>query len=176
MPAFQTKHKSMEMEIELADRFEEAVENTTQHIIITDPDGVILYANAAVEKTTGYPPEEVMGSTPALWGKQMPKEVFEELWQTIKGEKKSYQGELVNKRKDGTLYHVFANISPVLDRSGNVKFFIGMETDITKQKEFEKLLLREKDSLEKMNKFMVERELKMAELKKEIERLKQSPE
>lgn len=161
------------MELELADRFEEAVENTTQHIIITDPEGVILYANSAVEQTTGYPPEEVMGNTPALWGKQMPKEVFEELWNTIKVEKKSYQGELINKRKDGTLYHVFANISPVLDANRNIKFFIGMETDISKQKEFEKLLLKEKDSLEKMNKFMVDREIKMYELKKENDRLRQ---
>src|SRR3990167_6895163 len=102
-------------EIELADRFEEAVENTTQHIIITDPDGVIVYANAAVEKTTGYPPEEVMGNTPALWGRQMPREVFDNLWHTIK----------------------------------------------------------EKKSLEKMNKFMVDRELRMAELKKENDRLRE---
>jgi len=161
------------MESEITDRFEEAVANTTQHIIITDPDGVIIYANGAVEKTTGYPPEEVIGATPALWGRQMPREVFDELWRTIKVEKKSFQGELVNKRKDGTLYHVFANISPVLDSYNEVKFFIGMETDISKQKEFEKLLLKEKDSLEKMNKFMVDRELKMAQLKKENLRLKQ---
>ena len=162
------------MDTEISDRFEQAVENTTQHIIITDPDGVILYANAAVEQTTGYPPEEVIGNTPALWGRQMPREVFDELWRTIKVEKKSFQGELINKRKDGRLYHVFANISPVVDSEGTVKFFIGMETDITKQKEFEKLLLKEKDSLEKMNKFMVDRELKMAEMKREIARLKQS--
>ena len=73
------------MDTEISDRFEQAVENTTQHIIITDPEGVIIYANSAVEQTTGYPPEEVIGATPALWGRQMPREVFDELWRTIYG-------------------------------------------------------------------------------------------
>lgn len=152
-------------------QFQEVVEKTTQHIIITDANGIIVYANAAVQETTGYTPEEVIGNTPALWGRQMPREAYDDLWRTIKDEKKSFTGELVNKRKNGELYTVFANISPIIDSSGNVEFFIGMETDISKQKEFETLLLKEKDSLEKINRFMVNRELKMVELKGEVTRL-----
>lgn len=156
--------------------FQEAVENTTQHIIITDSEGVILYANPAVEKTTGYPAAEVIGNKPSLWGKQMPQEFYSDLWRTIKQEKKSFAGEIQNKRKNGDIYTVFANISPIIDSAGNINFFIGMETDISKQKEFEKLLVHEKESLEKINKLMIGRELKMVELKKEIAHLKDLPE
>lgn len=129
-------------------KYQQAIQNTSQHIIITDIDGVVIYANPAVERTTGYSPAEVIGNKPSLWGRQMPQEFYVDLWRTIKVEKKSFVGELKNKRKSGEIYTVFANISPVLNSAGEVIFFIGLETDISKEKEFERLLVQEKENVE----------------------------
>src|SRR5437879_3875381 len=75
------------------------------HVIITDADGSILYANNAVEKNTGFSKEEVLGKNPGdLWGGHMPKEMYEKMWKTIKIEKQPFVAEVQNKRKDGTQY------------------------------------------------------------------------
>jgi len=108
------------------------------HVIITDENGNILYANQAVKKQTGYDPKEIFGKNPAdLWGGHMPKEVYEEMWRTIKEEKKAYVGEVRNVRKDGTEYWQEAHISPVLDKHNTVQFFIGIEPNISEKKERE---------------------------------------
>lgn len=52
-------------------RFFLAVEWAADHIVMTDAKGVIVYANHAAEKMTGYTREDMNGKTPALWGKQM---------------------------------------------------------------------------------------------------------
>lgn len=146
-------------------KFQSAVENTSQHVIITDLEGVIIYANPAVTQTTGYSPAEMIGKKPSLWGRQMPQEFYSDMWRTIKEEKKTFTGELQNKRKNGDVYTVFANISPVLNAQGEVKFFVGLETDISKQKEFDQLLQHEKESVERK---VIER---TQELKEEKARL-----
>lgn len=146
-------------------KFQSAVENTSQHVIITDLEGVIIYANPAVTQTTGYSPAEIVGKKPSLWGRQMSQEFYSDMWHTIKVEKKTFLGELRNKRKNGDIYTVFANISPVLNAQGEVKFFVGLETDISKQKEFDRLLQEEKESVERK---VVER---TQELKEEKARL-----
>lgn len=106
------------------------------HIIFTDPEGTILYANKAVEKITGYSPKEVIGSNPRLWGKQMTKSFYRKLWQTIKHKKKLFTAEITNKRKNGELYIADTRIAPVLDEKNvNLLGFVGIEWDITKEKE-----------------------------------------
>lgn len=143
-----------------------ALENASNHIIITDPEGKILYANKAVETLTGYSRSETLGSTPRLWGGQMPLDFYQKMWKTIKEEKKVFESEITNKRKNGELYIAQTTISPIIDdRSEGLMGFVGIEVDITKKKKDEEEVL-------KMNDLMVGRELKMVELKKEIESLK----
>lgn len=131
-------------EQELIKRMEElqqfrlAVDNASDHIIITDPDAKILYANKGVSKITGYSKEELIGSTPALWGGQMPKAFYENMWRTIKVEKKSFVGELTNKRKDGQLYEAEFSVSPILNDAGEIIYFVGVERDVTTAKKIEK--------------------------------------
>lgn len=111
----------------------------SDHVVITDTDSHILYANKAVENKTGYSHDEIIGKRPGdLWGGAMPKEFYEKMWQTIKMEKKPFVGEVQNKKKDGTVFWQELHITPVLDASGEVKFFIGIEPDITDKKEKEK--------------------------------------
>lgn len=119
-------------------KFKMAVESSDNHIIITDPDGKIIYANKAAEIVTGYPRSEMIGQRPSLWGNQMDKKFYENMWRVIKGEKKTFSGEIDNKRKDGIKYAADVHISPVLDQNGDVKFFVGIERDITKEKQLDK--------------------------------------
>lgn len=110
-------------------------ESLGDHVIITDPDGVILFANSAVEKNTGFFQQEIIGKNPAdLWGGHMSKEFYERMWHTIKIEKLPFVGEVKNRRKNGTEYWQELHISPILDESGNIRFFIGIEPDITDRK------------------------------------------
>jgi PAS domain S-box-containing protein len=107
--------------------------------VITDPDGNILYANAAAEKNTGYTRQEMYGNNPAdLWGGHMSLDFYQDFWKTIKTDKKPFTGEMHNRRKDGTMYWQEIYISPILDDGGNVRFFIAIEPDVTERKEREK--------------------------------------
>jgi len=123
------------------EKFRLAVENASDQIVITDNNGNILYINPGTEKITGFLAREVMGKkcgSKDNWGGLMDKDFYKNLWHTIKTEKKSFSGEFTNKRKDGTSYITMTNISPILDNKGNVVFFVGIERDITKEKEIDK--------------------------------------
>lgn len=104
-------------------------------VIITDEHANILYANKATEQHTGFPLKDVLGKNPAdLWGGNMDKDFYKNMWHTIKNEKKPFQGEVRNKKSDKTEYWQELLISPVLDPKGNVKLFVGIEPDITTRK------------------------------------------
>lgn len=108
------------------------------HIVITDENANVLYANKAVEQNTGFSQQEIIGKNPAdLWGGKMPKKFYEDMWRTIKIEKKAFTGEIQNIRKDGTPYWQELLVTPVLNELGEVKFFIGMEPNITEKKKRE---------------------------------------
>lgn len=119
-------------------QFKRAVDDASDHIIITDPDAKIIYANRGAERTTGYSVKEMVGKTPALWGKQMPKEFYERMWHTIKIEKKSFVGKVKNRRKNGENYLSEFSISPILNDKEDIIFFVGVERDITKAEEVDR--------------------------------------
>ncbi|MDD5025911.1 MAG: ATP-binding protein [Candidatus Peribacteraceae bacterium] len=119
-------------------KFQLAVKYASNHIIITDPDGKILYTNPSTERITGYTRTEIIGQTARIWGGRMPPEYYRRLWQIIKKERKPFDGELTNRRKDGTEYEAVVHISPILDRSGQLYGFVGIEEDITQQKVLER--------------------------------------
>ncbi|OGE73796.1 MAG: hypothetical protein A3I07_02230 [Candidatus Doudnabacteria bacterium RIFCSPLOWO2_02_FULL_42_9] len=108
------------------------------HVIITDPNGHILYANDAVEKNTGFSRSEILGKTPGqLWGGLMPKEFYEKMWHKIKIEKQFFVADVQNLRKDQTKYWQRLHITPILNAAGEVVYFLGIEPNITKWKEAE---------------------------------------
>lgn len=102
--------------------------DTKEQIVVTDPTGVILFANGLTEVITGYTLGEIIGKTPSLWGGLMPKEFYSNMWHQIKNEKKSISVELTNRRKNGEKYVANLTISPVLNTEGEIKFFIGIES------------------------------------------------
>lgn len=97
-------------------------------LVITDPDGKILYVNKAVEDAKGYSNDEAVGKKPSeLWGGHMSKEYYEEMWRTIREEKKTFKKIMRNKKKSGHMYEVELSISPILDHENNIIFYIAVE-------------------------------------------------
>jgi PAS domain S-box-containing protein len=114
-------------------------DSVEDHVTITDDDGVILYVNRAAEQHTGYDCSEMIGKTPGeLWGNNMDKDFYENMWRTIKVDKKLFVGRIQNTRKDGTKYYADWRIYPVVDSVGKISCFIGLSTDITAKVEEEK--------------------------------------
>jgi len=119
-------------------KFELATESASDQIVITDPDGIILYANPAVERISGFSVTKILGKKAGsenLWGGRMGSVFYKKFWDTIKKRKESFKGTFENKRKDGTKYYAQATVSPILDENDGIQFFISIERDITKEKE-----------------------------------------
>lgn len=124
------------------EKFKLAVNEASDHVIITDSEGIILYANKAVEKITGFSNLEVIGKKAGngeLWGGLMDKVFYKKLWKTIKIDKKNFTSEVNNKRKNGEKYVVMSTITPIIDEKGGVQFFVGIERDITHEKEVDRM-------------------------------------
>jgi diguanylate cyclase (GGDEF)-like protein/PAS domain S-box-containing protein len=108
--------------------------------VITDPNGIIEYVSPIVEKITGYRPEEVIGKTPSLFKSgRTDRKLYRELWSAIK-EKRAWQGELENRRKNGEYYWESISIAPVLNQQGELVAFVGISMDISERKQMEQQL------------------------------------
>lgn len=116
-----------------------AVEQSSSTVVITDNEGLIEYVNPGFTKITGYTSEEVIGkSTRILKSGKTDPEVYKRLWNTIKSGKE-WQGELLNKRKNGEYFWELVTISPIKDKDNNITNFIAVKEDITERKKSEKL-------------------------------------
>ena len=111
-----------------------AVEQNPVSVIITNTDGAIEYVNPAFTRQTGYLPEEVIGQNPRILksGTTSP-EVYKQLWKTIMLGK-VWQGEFLNRKKNGDLYWGAASIFPIRNHIDAVTNFIGIVEDVTKHK------------------------------------------
>ncbi len=123
-----TKRKMAEAERE---RLMTAIEQAGEAVLIADTDSCIRYVNPAFARITGYAAEEVIGENPRILKSGEHDRVFyENLWATITSGK-TWQGSIVNKRKDGTLYNEAATISPVRDEAGTIVSYVAVKRDIT---------------------------------------------
>jgi PAS domain S-box-containing protein len=110
----------------------------------TDTRGIITYANKKFCEVSQYSLDELIGKPHnIIRHPDMPKSAFKELWDTIKAGK-IWQGEVKNRRKDGSHYWVYATVGPLLDADGYPYRYISMRIDITKQKDLEEALRRER--------------------------------
>ncbi|MDW8134975.1 MAG: PAS domain S-box protein [Bacteroidia bacterium] len=135
------------LERELRDR--KAILDRFAIVSETDTRGVITYANSKFCEVSGYSVEELVGKPHnIIRHPDMPKEAFKHLWDTIKAGK-IWQGEVKNRRKDGSAYWVLATVGPLLDSEGFPYRYISMRIDITALKELEAQLQHEKSVLEK---------------------------
>jgi len=121
-------------------KFETLLNQTSAAIVITDIHGSIDYVNPGFEKITGYSAEEARGQNPRILKSGRQDEAFYEgLWGTITSSR-TWHGQFVNKRKDGSLYHEDAIIFPIKNTNGTIINFAAIKQDITKQVHLEKQL------------------------------------
>ncbi len=112
-----------------------AIEQAGEMIMITDPAGTICYVNPAFARVTGYSREETIGKTPRiLKSGEQDDQHYRTLWATITSGS-SWEGRMVNRRKDGTLYTEEATISPVFDQAGRIVNYVSVKRDITEHLE-----------------------------------------
>lgn len=99
----------------------------------TNPEGIITYVNDKFCTINGYTQNELLGkSHNIIHHTDMPKEVFRDLWHTVKILKQPWLGDVKNKKKDGSAYWAKTFIKPILDANKEVIEFIAIRTDITK--------------------------------------------
>jgi len=133
--------KQLEKQAGDLEKFRMAVDHASDMIIITDPEGRILYANRAVEEEIGCSRKELIGQKAGgkeNWGGEMGRDFYDKMWKTIREDKETFVGEVTNRRKSGEKYIAEISISPVLDNRDKVLFFVGIERDITRAKEVDR--------------------------------------
>ena len=115
-------------------KLSKAIEQNPVAIVITDINGTVEYVNPKFTAITHYSPEEIIGkSHGVLKSGEQPDEVYQELWATISSGK-NWQGEMKNKRKDGSDYWENVVISPIFDESGLITNYVAVKEDITTMK------------------------------------------
>ncbi|MGD2028119.1 MAG: diguanylate cyclase [Anaerolineales bacterium] len=108
-----------------------ALEAAANGVIITDPNGIIIWVNPSVSELTGYNMEELLGNkTSILRSGKHSLAFYEDMWETITSGK-VWRGDVINRRKDGTLYNEDMTITPVLDDDRDIVSYIAIKQDIT---------------------------------------------
>ncbi|MBP6395577.1 MAG: EAL domain-containing protein [Giesbergeria sp.] len=104
---------------------------------VTDPDGVILRVNQSFTSITGYSAEEAVGKTPALLKSGRHDGAFYTAMHAALASTGVWQGEIWNRRKDGTIFPEWLTITAVKTDDGVVSHFVSTLIDITQRKEDE---------------------------------------
>ncbi|HQJ46792.1 MAG TPA: PAS domain S-box protein, partial [Ignavibacteriaceae bacterium] len=131
-----SKHKLVEEQLV---KISTAVEQSKSTVIITDTKGIIEYVNPRFTEVTGYTPEEVMGkSTQILKSGKVDKETYKQLWETISSGR-DWQGELLNKKKNGDLFWELVSISPVKNSENQITHYLAVKEEISGYKKSENL-------------------------------------
>lgn len=119
------------------EKISNAMEHSASTAVITNDQGIIEYVNPHFVKTTGYSREEAIGQNPRiLQSGATPPEVYQQLWKTLLGGQ-DWVGELLNRKKDGTLYWEYVRISPIKADTGEITHFVAIKEDITERKQRE---------------------------------------
>ena len=128
-----------------------AVEQSPVSIVITDLRADIQYVNSKFLEVTGYTAEEALGRNPRiLKSDRTPPEIYEAMWTALaNGEK--WEGELINRRKNGDLYWEMASIQPIQNIEGAVTNYLAIKSDITQQKHNEARMAELVEDLRRSN-------------------------
>ncbi|MEL0584551.1 MAG: EAL domain-containing protein [Candidatus Thiodiazotropha sp. (ex. Lucinoma kazani)] len=112
-------------------------ENTREGVMVTDKEGVLCMVNRAFTELTGYSESEVLGITPSILQSGKHDHLFySKLWDSLitSGH---WQGEIWNRRKNGEIFPELLSISSVHGDQGDLKFYVGVFSDISQLKQTE---------------------------------------
>ncbi len=134
----QTEQKRAEEQLRLQST---ALQSAANAIVITDRDGTVTWVNSSYSRLTGYSFEEVKGKSTRILksGKQDPA-FYKNLWDTVLSGR-TWSNEIVNKRKDGSLYNEEMTITPVRNAQGVITHFVAIKQDVTERKTLQEHLI-----------------------------------
>ncbi|MBH9553357.1 PAS domain S-box protein [Inhella gelatinilytica] len=163
-----TAKKQAEMDLM---RLSLALAQSPASIIITDLDGTIEYVNEAFTRVSGYTAAEALGQTPRLLASgRTPPETYLNLWGVLtKGA--TWRGELVNRRKDGSIYTDLASIHPLRQADGLVTHYVSVQEDISEKRAMREELAQYRHHLEEL---VLQRTAELHEAKLQAEVASQS--
>lgn len=119
-----------------------AINQSGDAIVITDKKGIILYVNPAFEKITGYSRNEAIGqNSNMLKSGKHDSAFYKMIWDCL-ADGKTWKGELINKKKDGTYVIEQTSISPIFNSLGNIENYVAVQHDVTEQQTTEKQLIQ----------------------------------
>lgn len=117
-----------------------AVEQATETILIMDTDGKVLYGNPALERTTGYSLDDLIGKTPfANTGDSISNQLFNHVWNVV-STGISWSGRISSTKKDGSPLELELNITPIRDQAGSIISVVSIGRDITNELKMEEQL------------------------------------
>ncbi len=123
--------------LQQTEKLSRVVEQSPASVVITNPFGNIEYVNGTFCKSTGYNLEEVIGKNPRIFKSDYHNNKFyEDMWDTLLSGK-NWEGEILNKKKNGELYWESVLISPMVNDKGDLTNFIAIKSDITEKKKNE---------------------------------------
>lgn len=119
------------------ERLAAAIEQAHETVVITDPDGRIVYVNPAFERSTGYGRDEVLGANPRIVKSGVhPPAFYEAMWSALTAGE-AWVAEFTNRRRDGTLYQERAHLSPIRGPDGAIVNYVAVKHDVTRERQLE---------------------------------------
>ena len=132
-----TRRRHQEHELR---RLASAIDQAAESIMITEPDGTIVFVNPSFEKITGYRRDEVIGKKPRILKSGVHDAAFyRDLWDTLSAGR-TWTGQITNRRKNGRHYVEKCTISPVIGETGAIINFVAVKNDVTDEMLLEKKL------------------------------------
>lgn len=140
-----TKHKKIEQEIA---RLYQAIDQSPSPVALTDLNGYFIYVNPKYCEISGYKKEELIGGhTRILKSGKQNQEFYKKLWDTIKAGV-TWNGEIINKKKNGEIFLESVKISTVKNEMGEVTHYIKVSNDITEERKTQNELILAKEKAE----------------------------
>ncbi|MBY0464824.1 MAG: EAL domain-containing protein, partial [Burkholderiales bacterium] len=118
-------------------------DTTHDAILLTDSANRIIAVNPAFERITGYAEQEVLGRTPAMLSSgRHPQSFYAAMWGSLLAQG-SWEGEVLNRRKDGSVYPERLRITALRDpRTGDVVNHLATFADLSQQKAAQRKAVR----------------------------------
>ncbi|MDP2883010.1 MAG: cache domain-containing protein [Azonexus sp.] len=131
--------------------FDLALAEVGNAVMITDAASRIIWVNRSFTLLSGYTNEELLGQPPRLFNSGTQDAVFfQHFWQSISAGK-TWRGDIVNRRKDGSLYTASQMVTPLLNAKGEISHYISVIEDVSERKRQEEELKQNYERLKTLN-------------------------